>query len=236
MSPSKTCRNSSVFRCAVTGTIYLSHNWCISIRYKLKVSRPFLIAGILGPLVALSLTVLDTAISPWFTWTGNALSDLGVHEYSYLFNYSLIFEGIMNFFFAFGLYQAHGIRKSTVAFLMISGFSLSMVGIFVETYHIYHLTFALIYFILFPISIILFSRQISTGNRSQAAVGYLFAAISLITIVIGILIDFGALGSISLGLAIPEVIEAVLLGAWSIYISVWTLAGSRRRNTEPLPE
>lgn len=196
----------------------------------MKINKAFFIAGIVGPLVTLSLTTLDTVISPWFTWTNNALSDLGVHPYSYLFNYSLIFEGIMNLLLAIGLYQAYKIRKYTVATLIISGFGLAMVGVFVETYHLYHLTFALIYFILFPASIIMFSRQIGSNHRPQAMFGYAISVISLITIVAGILIGFGEISSVSLGLAIPEMIEAVLLGIWSIYISAWTLTRSRTEN------
>ncbi len=196
----------------------------------MKINRLLLAAGIIGPAVAIILTVADTVISPWFTWTNNALSDLGVHQYSYLFNYSLIFEGVMNFFFALGLYGAFRLRKSTVSALVISGAGLAMVGIFVETYHLYHLTFALLYFILFPVSIILFGKGIIKEHKSQALLGYVFSTISLVTIITGILIDFGAISFISIGLAIPEMIEATLLGIWSIYISAWTIRISQPRN------
>lgn len=189
-----------------------------------------MIAGIIGPVVALILTFADTVISPWFVWTQNALSDLGVHPYSYLFNYSLIFEGVMNFFLALGLMTFYKLRKYIVVALMISGISLALVGIFVETYHPYHLMFALIYFLLFPISIIMFGLQTGKRFRSQAVMGYGLAGASLITIVLGIMIDFGLISGVNIGLAIPEMVEAVLLGIWSIAIASFSLLTYSAKN------
>lgn len=188
----------------------------------MKFYRGLLIAGIIGPLVAISLIFVDTSVSTWFTWTGNALSDLGVHQYSYLFNYSLIFEAVMNLVFVLALKPLFRLGNGTSSGLVISGLSLGMVGIFVETYHLEHLTFALIYFIVFPVSIILFSRSISKKHRVQAFVGYPVALISLATILFGILVDFSLVPGVSLGLAIPEMVEATLLGFWSIYVGSWS--------------
>lgn len=201
-------------------------------RYNLRFRRLLLVAGVIGPLATILLTILDTFISPWFTWTGNALSDLGVHPYSYLFNYSLIFEAIMNCLFVLGLKPYFNLRNGTAAGLIISGISLGFVGIFVETYHLYHLTFALIYFILFPVSIILFSREVRRKHPVQSRIGYAVSIISLVDIVMGILLGFNAFKGISLGLAIPEMVEATLLGGWSIYIASWTLRLSSGKNRD----
>lgn len=179
-------------------------------------SMGLLIPGIVGPVVAISLIFADTSTSAWFTWTGNALSDLGVHPHSYLFNYALIFEAIMNVFFSIGLIGVYNSGRGISGTLMASGISLGLVGIFVETYHLYHLTFALIYIILFPIAIILFSHRVSSRHRGLAATGYVFAAVSLVTIVLGVAIDFNAIPGVTLGLAIPEMVEACLLSAWSV--------------------
>ncbi|HKJ96476.1 MAG TPA: DUF998 domain-containing protein [Thermoplasmataceae archaeon] len=203
----------------------------------MKFSKAFFVAGIIGPLVTIILTVTDTFISPWFSWTQNALSDLGVNRYSYLFNYSLIFEGVMNFLFALGLMNFYGLKKLTVVSLIISGLSLSMVGIFVETYHPFHLVFALVYFILFPLAIIMFSREIGREHPIQSRTGYALSAASLVTIIIGVAVAFGFIGNASIGLAIPEMVEAVLLGGWSVYIGSWSLTmGSQSGASNPLQE
>lgn len=190
----------------------------------LKFYRNLLLAGIIGPIVAISLISVDASISPWFTWTGNALSDLGVHEYSYLFNYALIFEAVLNLVFVLALRPLFKLGNGTSSGLIISGLSLGMVGIFVETYQLEHLTFALVYFIVFPVSIIMFSRTIRKKHMVQAVAGYFVALISLIAIVFGVLVDFSAIPGVTLGLAIPEMIEAVLLGSWSVYMGAWALA------------
>ena len=65
--------------------------------------------GILGPVVALSLVLLAVASSPWFTWEGNALSDLG-HYFrvdigpnplirAIIFNAGLIITGLIMMYF-----------------------------------------------------------------------------------------------------------------------------------------
>jgi len=61
--------------------------------------------GILTPIVAFTCIFLAIASYPEFSWTGNALSDLGVQEgvTAVLFNSGLIFSGILALIFASGL-------------------------------------------------------------------------------------------------------------------------------------
>ena len=66
------------------------------------------LCGIIGPTAAILMIFLAVSRAPWFSWTDNALSDLGVSEVAYLFNSAVIFAGVLNFFFALGVKRAYG--------------------------------------------------------------------------------------------------------------------------------
>ena len=65
------------------------------------------VAGMCGmfiPVVIFTSLSVSIASSPWFTWTQHALSDLGIQENTAaLFNYGMIFGGILALVFSFGL-------------------------------------------------------------------------------------------------------------------------------------
>ncbi len=172
--------------------------------------------GIIGPVVAISLTIIDILLSPWYNWGTSALSDLGVRPYSYLFNGGLILEAITNLLFAVGLKKLNATSSGTAAALAVSGISLGLVGIFNENYHPLHLIFALIYFIVFPVAIIAFSAGKRSARGYSVSAGYLLAAVGLIFIIIGIIQDFN-LFSTPLGLGVYEFVEAAMLSIWTVY-------------------
>lgn len=178
--------------------------------------RSLLFFGIVGPFIAILFVVLDILLSPWYSWYTNALSDLGVHPYSYLFNSGLIIEAISNLLFAVALRKLNYAGRATALVLAISGISLGFVGIFNENYHMEHLTFALVYFILFPIGIIMFSSSTRSGQGYSRALGYFTSIVGLVFIIVGVLQDFSVF-STGLGLGVYEFVEAVLLAIWAIY-------------------
>ncbi len=184
--------------------------------------RILLVFGIIGPVVALSLTFLDIILSPWFSWDTNALSDLGVHPYSFLFNMGLIFEAAANLLFVIGLRKLGHANRGTAIALAVAGFSLGLVGIFTENYHPFHMVFALIYFIIFPLGIISFSVEKWDKRGYAPTVGYATAVIGLTFIIVGII---QALGGIStpLGLGLYELVEAIMLSIWLIYTGAYYL-------------
>ncbi len=101
--------------------------------------------------------------------------------------------------------------------LIISGLSLGLVGIFNEHHEPFHLIFALIYFILFPIGIIAFSvtlKSLETGYKR--AIGIITSLVGLLFIVLGIIEDFSIIHT-GLGLGFFELVEAVMLGTWTVY-------------------
>jgi len=167
--------------------------------------------ALIWPWITIFLIILNILISPWFSWYKNALSDLGVHQYGFIFNSAIFTEGIIN-----GLYFFFHGKNSRQRYLIIIGsFSLSLVGVFNENFHLLHLIFALIYFILMPIYIILNSGYTENLNKFF---NIIIGTASLFVIIVGILSSFRLIPRI-LGLGVYEMLEAVLISMWiSIYI------------------
>ena len=96
-------------------------------------------ARLYGLLAVLAATFLAGAE---FSWSSNALSDLGISSVANIFNYSLILVGILNAVFAIGLMQAYGknaLFKIGSIILVLGGLSLSLVGVLTEDYGVLHM-------------------------------------------------------------------------------------------------
>ncbi len=173
--------------------------------------------GIIGPIVAIAFVVIDIILSPWYTWGKSALSDLGVHQYSFLFNGGLLLEAATNVLFVIGLRKLKLASLPVSVMLVVSGLSLGLVGIFNENHEPFHLIFALVYFILFPIGIIAFcSTKRTLGKGYKQVVGIILSLIGLLFIVVGIIEDFNIVNT-SLGLGFYEFVEAIMLSIWLVY-------------------
>ena len=111
------------------------------------------------PVIAFTLIALSISYSPWFSWTDNALSDLGVRGIAaILFNSSLIIGGILTITFAIGLSEIlpRGIlARAGIPLLIIASAALCAIGLFPETAGVIHFYFAVTHFALFPISLFL---------------------------------------------------------------------------------
>ena len=182
---------------------------------KMKFTKLSGLCGIIGPISALFLIFLAVNQAQWFSWTNNSLSDLGVSEVSYLFNSAVIFAGILNFFFALGVKRIFGqdrFSKVGIIILLLGGASLGLVGVFTEESPVIHNLVAMGYFVLFPVALILlgFSLCRIDGNYG------VFTVLSGVLALGGI---FG-LSSFYVGLAIPEIVEAIVLALWTISMGI----------------
>lgn len=115
--------------------------------------------GVVGPLITLSLILVAVSRSPWFSWTGNYLSDLGINpNVAVLFNSGLIIGGALTAIFAIGLKRTlpglTGGGLGAIAIVLGSA-ALCGVGIFPETTGVVHRSFALLFFILSIIALVL---------------------------------------------------------------------------------
>ncbi len=162
--------------------------------------------GIIGPIWALVSIFISIALSPWFSWTHNALSDLGNYATSsvaILYNSGLIIAAIFAMIFALGFYAQEKeriIARIGVFFLFITAISLLGVAVFSEDFGSIHFYFSVALFGLFIITcFILGAHYISvTKTRWLGILSFVIAVIAII----GWLIPWGP------GVAIPESLTA----------------------------
>ncbi|MEM3436964.1 MAG: DUF998 domain-containing protein [Nitrososphaerales archaeon] len=185
-----------------------------------KIIKPKVVAwfGIIAPLWALLSIGISIALSPWFSWTNNALSDLGVSSVSLIFNIGLIMSGIFASLFIISLVTIN--RKNLIGFigflmLFLSSLSLIGVGFFSESFGLVHFYFSLTFFTLLILSLIILGIHF-TLDTSTRLLGVFTLLIGIVSFIFWI--DWATIRS--LGVAIPEMISIILTSFWIIMLSI----------------
>jgi len=165
------------------------------------------ICGIAAPAVSLSCIFIAISLSPWFTWSGNALSDLGVGEAGWLFNSGLIAGGILTAVFAVGLFTSYrnAARRFGALLFLLSAFSLVGIGIFSEAAGRIHFYFSVAFFALLALSLV------ALGVSNILAKSRKIGAMAL---VVGFLAALPWAFSWS-AVAVPELISSLMGTAWA---------------------
>ena len=181
---------------------------------KKKMLRIAGLCGVAAPVVAFSLIFLAISLSPWFSWTANALSDLGVGEAAWVFNSGLMACGILAAVFAVGLWMAlrgQALGRAGSVLFFIDAVTLFGIGLFSEAAGDIHFYFSVAFFVLFPISVFLLGAgAIMEGYRKFGS----------FTILVGVLAAIPWVFSWD-GVAIPEAISA-------LFASIWIMAEGAR--------
>lgn len=182
------------------------------------------LVGIFAALFGLSAVFASTLLAGGnFNWGTNALSDLGVSPVANaanLFNYSLILVGILNFIFAIGFVKAYA--KNALFYLggillILGGGSLSLVGVFTEATGALHDYVSFGYFVLVPLAMILVGLAFTKMDMQVKGYSSVLAGIiALLVILGGIALDWHTW--LGLGFAVPEIIEAVVIAAWIVWV------------------
>ena len=98
--------------------------------------------GILAPFLTVVAVYISIISSSWFSWTGSALSDLGVsYPSAYYFNSYLIFAGVLALVFGRGLYHYlpnNRLPKSGALLFLIGAAALLFIGIFTSDTGLMH--------------------------------------------------------------------------------------------------
>ena len=113
------------------------------------------VCGITSQSVGLISLLATVSMSPWFSWTGNHLSVLGVKgSATTLFNFGLILTGVLSLIFAIGLGKNPLSRRLLgqlgVASLVLGSVALSAMGTFPRTTGLSHNLASLAFSYLFP--------------------------------------------------------------------------------------
>ncbi len=172
------------------------------------------ISGIIAPFIAFTLILLAIAYSPGFSWTENALSDLGVQEgvTAILFNAGLIISGILTIIFATGLFmflQGNLLGRIGAFVFVLDAFALTAIGVFPENVKPIHFYASVTFFTLFPIS--MFFLGVAFLHLLKIKLGFLTFIAAIVAVIVWT-IPFGK------GVAISETLSALSLCVWSIVL------------------
>lgn len=174
--------------------------------------------GPVSILVSAAGILTATLIAPSFSWTGNALSDLGAAGAStaLLFNGTLILTGVLGLPFAFRAYRGlrNRIRRIGVVLFGASMVTLALVGVFALPSP-YHGPVAVSFFLLFTLGIAVDglgairdgSGAIRRGRRRDGVLSVGLAAVHVLA-----WFAWGASGLA--GVALPEMVGTVAIWIW----------------------
>jgi hypothetical membrane protein len=175
-------------------------------------------SGIVAPIVA--FTCILTAIASYsaFSWTDNALSDLGIISgiTGPVFNFGLYCSGLFVFKFAvFGLFKYLGSWAGKIGAFSFAATALALMGIgfFPENVAPYHYLFSVAFFILLPFSLFIITAAFGIKRQPKMALFTLLIAIAAATP----WILYFTVHYVS-GVAIPEFSSTVAGSVWAIVL------------------
>ena len=183
------------------------------------------IAGIASPVIGILMVFLSIYFSPWFVWESNALSDLGVEQAGgtqiaiYLFNIGMIIAGSLIALFVVltrSILASNRRNKIAYAILFIGGINLALIGIFTENFPMIHITVATMYFVTTPISLMIIGSGKIASDRAFGIFSIGAGAVALI-VILGLILSIVGISVGEIypeGAAIPEIVEAIILGLW----------------------
>jgi len=167
--------------------------------------RIYALFGVIGPLLAFVSIGVSIALSPWFSWERDALSDLGHAVESGvapIFNFGLLLTGFFLTIYAVKVLNKHA--RWTGYSLVISAFALQLMAVFDEVYGLLHLVVSMLFFVSLGITSLLYAVE----RKSYSAVGAF--AIGVISWI------FYWAEFYSVGVAVPETISSAAVLFWII--------------------
>jgi hypothetical membrane protein len=175
------------------------------------------LCGIIGSVLPITMVLAGTFLSSWFSWDANALSELGASAESVLFNSAMLIGGFLNFLFDIGLYHYFERKqaRSGIALLMLSSVFLALSGVFTVDSLLIHVLVAIGYFTLAPAGFIIIGYSTKDSVIKKLSVASGVAALAVILILPGIFY----VAPFNVGFAVPELIEALIILVWTVFIS-----------------
>lgn len=173
-------------------------------------SRRFLrvagLCGVIAPWLSLGMIFFAVAISPWFNWHRDALSDLGVYPGAAgWFNAALILGGVLTGILAIGVGWWIGsgwVGRCGAGLTLVGAIALILVGVFPENYGKLHWNAAALYFLLTPVGYVLLGSEM--WRKGQRTHGVLAIGAGIGAFVTMLLVPHD-------GLAVPELVSVLIL-------------------------
>jgi hypothetical membrane protein len=176
------------------------------------------VCGVAAPVVSFTLLLRAVALSPWFDWHRDALSDLAMREQAALFNVALLGSGCLTLLFALGLRRWLGRGWAATlgcGALFASAIALMALAPVNESYGKIHYWLAVSYYLLAPLGY--WPIAWALWRRGERLAAWLTLSASLAALAFAILTPHK-------GLAVPEMLAALVLGAWSFALGMRLLA------------
>lgn len=195
----------------------------------LKVSG---VCGILAPIIAFTFISLAIASYSQFSWTENALSDLGVQEgvTAILFNSGLVIGGISALLFAFGLLNILGdkaLGKVGAALFILVALALTAIGVFPENVKPTHYYVSVMFFVSFPISaFVIGATFVLKADLKMGLFTFLVAIVAAAVWITHWTVGFGS------NVAIPETLSAIPAATWSLVLGCKMLRAETSKHFE----
>jgi hypothetical membrane protein len=176
------------------------------------------IYGVLAPFLAFTFILMAVRSHPQFSWTANALSDLGVVSgvTAGVFNSGLIVCGVLCFTFAIGLYLLlieSVIGRVGVIVFALACLSLVAIGTFPESVPPTHYLVSVAFFVLLPISLLVITAGFAVIRQTKMALFTLAVAVfAALPWVLYFTVHYAS------GVAIPEIMSGLAGGVWTVVL------------------
>ncbi|MCW4029126.1 MAG: DUF998 domain-containing protein [Candidatus Bathyarchaeota archaeon] len=185
-------------------------------------------AGVATPIIAFTCITIAIVTYPSFSWTNNALSDLGVVPgiTGPLFNSGLCLSGVLAFIFAtIGLFNYFQSIAGKVGSAVFAGATIALIaiGVFNENFSPTHYWVSVAFFVLAPIALFILTCSFALERKwGLAAFSVLIGLVAALPWVLQLTINYVP------HVAIPETISAVAVSAWAIVLSIKMLQKIKR--------
>jgi hypothetical membrane protein len=186
----------------------------------MNIQKIGVIGGFVAPFFAFMCVLSAIASYPSFSWTNNALSDLGVVPgvTGALFMSGLCSGGILSFLFAaLSLYRYIGqsvAGKVGAGFFAAATLTLICIGIFNESFHPSHYLFSVAFFVLAPLAFFIITAHFCLKGKRDLAV---------FSVAVGLTAAMPWMMQLTMhyvpDVAIPETISAVSVGVCVVALS-----------------
>lgn len=179
--------------------------------------------GVLIPLVAFAFIFSSILSYPQFSWTDNALSDLGIVEgvTCLLFNNGLIITGAWSLVFAAGLlvgFGKNGLGKVGALVFAFACIALISIGVFPENIKPTHYQVSVAFFVLLPISFFIISGAFAVEHKLKIALYTLATGlIAALPWVLYFTVQYVP------NVAIPEFISGFFGAIWALVLGIYLI-------------
>ncbi len=176
------------------------------------------ICGIAMPIIGFGFVFLAIIMHPQFSWTTSALSDLGVVSgaTAILFNSGLVVAGVLAVLFASGqfiVFRDNVLGRIGAFVFLLGALALIAIGVFPENLKPIHYYASVTFFVLLPISMLMFGAALLSAAKLKTSVFTFLLAVFAISVWV---VQFSA--RFVSGVAIPETLSALSVSTWSVVL------------------